>query len=247
MAKDPIRPTDDTARTLAKELLRGARFGALAVLDPDGGAPQASRTLVATDIDGTPVILASTLALHTRAILSDPRCSLLVGEPKKGDPLAWPRMSLACRAVRVEPETTTHSVVRRRFLSRHTKSSLYADFADFSFFRLVPERGSLNGGFGRAYKIDLNDILIHSDLNEYLRSEEESVIDQLTSLVPDAPSVLAQHFFKIKSGGWKISGVDAEGLELSRGDQLHRLQVAKSVININALIASYSSLLMSIR
>ena len=63
------------------------------------GAPLASRVGVATDIDGAPLILVSMLSAHTPAILADPRCSLLVGEPGKGDPLAHPRLTLICRAV----------------------------------------------------------------------------------------------------------------------------------------------------
>ena len=40
---NPIRPTDDDARALARALLSGARHAALAVLHPDTGAPFVSR------------------------------------------------------------------------------------------------------------------------------------------------------------------------------------------------------------
>ncbi|TIT59285.1 MAG: HugZ family protein, partial [Mesorhizobium sp.] len=82
--KDVIRETDAAAVRLAKTLIRGARFGALAVIDPETGAPLASRVGVATDSDGAPLILVSMLSAHTGALLADPRCSLLVGEPGKG-------------------------------------------------------------------------------------------------------------------------------------------------------------------
>src|SRR6185436_11876529 len=79
--KQIVRETDAEAIRLAKTLLRTARYGALAALDPKSGAPLASRVAVATDLDGTPLILVSSLSEHTGGLVADPRCSLLVGEP----------------------------------------------------------------------------------------------------------------------------------------------------------------------
>ena len=139
-----IRPTDMAALKLARRLVREARFAALSVVEPGTGHPFASRVLVGTDIDGVPVILTSMLATHTKALISDPRCALLLGEPGRGDPLAWPRITVLCDAERLEREGESDSRTRRRFLRRHPKAGLYAGFADFSFFRLVPKSASLN-------------------------------------------------------------------------------------------------------
>jgi heme iron utilization protein len=151
--KDVIRPTDDDALALAKSLVHSVRHGALAVLDPATGAPQASRVAVAIDLDGTPIILVSSLSGHTSGLMADPRCSLLLGEPGKGDPLAYPRITLACEAERVERGSEAQLRVASRFLERHPKAKLYADFADFSYFLLHPKSASLNGGFGKAYRL----------------------------------------------------------------------------------------------
>ena len=63
--KDVIRETDAEAIRLAKTLMRTARFGALAVIESGTGAPLASRVGVATDADGTPLILvSSTVGAH---------------------------------------------------------------------------------------------------------------------------------------------------------------------------------------
>ena len=90
---DPIRPTDAEARSLARRLLNDSRHGALGVLDPESGGPFVSR--VATAWEGrAALILVSALSHHSRALMADPRCSLLVGEPgPKGDPLTHPRLS----------------------------------------------------------------------------------------------------------------------------------------------------------
>lgn len=162
MADKPsvIRETDQEARTLARSLLRDARFAAIAVLDPETGFPSASRIILTTAEDGTPFILASTLAAHTQGILADPRCSLLVGEPAdKGDPLVHPRMTVHCLAEKVVRETGEHDALRTLFLERHPKAKLYIDFGDFGFYRLVPQGAALNGGFGKAFLLTREDLL----------------------------------------------------------------------------------------
>jgi hypothetical protein len=153
-----IRETNEEARKLARSLLRSAGYAALAVIDPDNGFPAASRVLLATDIDGVPVILVSALSAHTKALSQDVRASLLVGEPGKGDPLAHPRMTIQCEACRVDHATTVHDRIRTRFLDRHPKSKQYIDFSDFSFYRLRPISVNLNGGFGQAYRLSGDDL-----------------------------------------------------------------------------------------
>jgi putative heme iron utilization protein len=161
-----IRPTDEASLTLARRLVREARHAALSVLEPDTGHPFASRVLVATDADGVPVIIASMLTTHMKALLADSRCALLVGEPGKGDPLAWPRMTIRCAAEMIKHDTESDMRIRSIFLRRHPKAKLYASFRDFAFFRLVPKSASLNGGFGRAYIISGDDLIIASEPND---------------------------------------------------------------------------------
>ncbi|MBB6484235.1 HugZ family protein [Rhizobium lusitanum] len=155
-----IRETDEDARKLARDLMHMAAHAALAVIDPDTGFPYVSRVLTAMDSDGAPVILVSGLSAHTKALMKDPRASMLFGEPGKGDPLAHPRLTVRCSAERVDRQGDAHQHIRGPFLERHPKSKLYIDFPDFSFFRLVPLDASLNGGFGRAYILSSQDLMI---------------------------------------------------------------------------------------
>ena len=91
--KDVLQPVDDSARRLSKTLIRTARQAALGTIDPTDGSPFVSRVSLATAMDGSPVFLISRLSGHFANLESDPRCSLLVGEPGKGDPLAHPRIT----------------------------------------------------------------------------------------------------------------------------------------------------------
>lgn len=228
--RNVLRQTDDDAIRLAKTLMRTARFGAIAVLDAESGAPLASRVGVATDIDGAPLILVSMLSAHTRALIANPRCSLLVGEPGKGDPLAYPRISLVCRAMRLEPETPAIERSRRRYLNRNPKASLYIGLGDFLMFRLDPDRASLNGGFGKAYSLTRNDLLIHSAAVSEFADSEQSALDHMNADHGDAVTLYARHFANATHGeGWRLTGLDPDGMDVALGDDTRRIFFPKTL------------------
>ncbi|MEM1130211.1 MAG: pyridoxamine 5'-phosphate oxidase family protein [Pseudomonadota bacterium] len=156
---EPINPTDDEARALAKTLLEDARHGVIGVQDFQTGAPHVARVGVARHPDGQPMTLVSELSHHTTALRVEPRCALLVGEPgEKGDPLNHPRMTLACRAVFIEHGTPDYAILREVYLSTYPKAKLYIDFTDFSFAVLLVTSVELNGGFGKAYRLMPEDL-----------------------------------------------------------------------------------------
>jgi putative heme iron utilization protein len=221
--KDVIRETDAEAIRLAKMLVRNARHGALAFLDPKTGAPSINRVGVATDLDGAPLILVSMLSAHTPAILADARCSLLVGVTGKGDPLAHPRISLSCHAVRLERGKPDHDRAERRYLNRNPKAKLYVGLGDFSILRLEPERASLNAGFGKAYALDRNDLLVAGPINEELAASEQSALDHMNSDHLDAIAIYAHQFAKASGDGWTATGFDADGIDLAAGDESRRV------------------------
>lgn len=227
MADKPsvLRETDDEARKLARELLRSARSAAIAVVEPESnGFPFVSRVLVSIDTDGTPVILVSALSTHTQALSADIRCSLLTGEIGKGDPLAHARLTVQCEAAKVERDSAAHTRIRQRFIRRHPKAELYVDFPDFAFFRLTPLRASLNGGFGRAYVLTGEDLMIRSPAIGDLAAMEAGAIDHMNSDHSDAASKYAQLYCKAQGNDWRICGLDAGGVDLVSGDQLKRLE-----------------------
>lgn len=217
-----IRDTDDEARSQARILLRACRSAALAVVEPDTeGFPMVSRVLVGTDVDAVPVILVSALSAHTRALLADPRASLLAGEPGKGDPLAHARLTVQCQAEQVDRASDAHARIRARFIRRHPKAQLYVDFPDFSFFRLVPLRAAMNGGFGRAYLLDGSDFILTSPAIAGLATMEESAVEHMNSDHADSVDRYAARFGE---KGWRLVGIDAAGLDLAHGDSLRRIE-----------------------
>ena len=155
---NPIRPTDDDARTTARNLMASAGFCAIATLD-QAGAPVTARIAFGQASSGHPVSLISTLSNHTQALMRDPRASLLVGEPAgKGDPLTHPRLTLQANAVMIPRDAREFTDLRTGWLTRHPKSKLYIDFSDFLFARFDVTGAFLNGGFGKAFNLTPQDL-----------------------------------------------------------------------------------------
>ena len=157
---DPIRKTDADAIALARSLIAAARFGALGVIDPTTGHPHVTRIALASTDNGMPLGLISDLSHHTTALRQNPHASLLIGEPeRKGDPLTYPRLTLSCTAEFVAKDSAEHKSLRDHYLAQNPKAKLYIDFTDFNLVLFPPTAADLNGGFGKAYKLTLKDIL----------------------------------------------------------------------------------------
>src|ERR1700704_431372 len=143
-----MQPSSDfDAVKVARSLLRRSRQGALATLVAGTGDPYCSLVNVASHADGSPILLISRLALHTKNILGDSRVSLMLDERAEGDPLEGPRIMLAGRAEEVSGDDAT--IPRRRYLNAHPSAEAFVNFKDFSFFRILPLGAHLVAGFGR--------------------------------------------------------------------------------------------------
>lgn len=158
MKESVLQPVDAKSRELAARLMQTTSCAALGSIEPSSGWPYASLVTVATTPDGTLLLLVSRLSAHTRALAADARCSLLLADTGPGDPLAHPRLTVFGRALFLDRDSDEHRQARRRFLDRHPRAALYADFDDFSFVCIRPERALLNGGFGRASELDAADL-----------------------------------------------------------------------------------------
>lgn len=224
--KDVLQAVDAEARRLAKGLVRSARFAALGTLDPADGSPAVSRVSLATAMDGAPGFLISGLSGHFANLAADQRCSLLVGEPGKGDPLAHPRMTLIGRARRLAAGRE-RDLFKARYLSRHPKAALYADFPDFAFWLFDVSRASLNGGFGKAYALSAADLATDLAGAEDLVLGEAGAVQHMNEDHADAVNRYAAKAGADKdaaaASGWRLACIDPEGLDMTRGDAIARL------------------------
>lgn len=226
---DPIRPTDDNARALARTLIRTGRFATLATLEPGTGAPFASLVSVATDAGGAPLILTSKLSGHTANLEADPRASLLFYAPGRGDPLAHPRVTVSALGRRIERESAEEAGIRRRFLARQPKVKLYVDFGDFAFWRFDIRGASLNGGFGRAFVLETADLATDLDGADELVAIEESAVEHMNGDHEEALGLYATKLLGGQPGPWRCTGIDPEGLDLAAGEEVLRLPFPERV------------------
>lgn len=218
MPQAPSQPPDFDPVATAKHLLRTIRAGALATLDAQGAFPFASLVTVATDLDGSPLLLISRLAAHTRNLEADPRASILLSQGGKGDPLAHPRLTVIGTLAR-----TDEPRVRMRFLARHPKAALYAEFADFSFWRMELDRVHLNGGFARAAELGAAEVRTDVSDAEALVAAAESAVEHMNADHREALALYATRLAGERAADWRATGVDPEGIDLAAGDRTARI------------------------
>lgn len=135
-------------------LLLSSRWAALAVVVD--GAPAAAMTSYALAPDGASLYLhLSQMALHTRALLTEPRAALVVSAPDTGDgdPQTLPRLSLSGVALALVPGTPEYETGQAAYVSRFPAAGERFALADFVLFRFEPSEARWVGGFARALRM----------------------------------------------------------------------------------------------
>ena len=218
---------DFDAGRLARSLLRRSRQGALATLMAGSGDPYCSLVNVASHADGSPILLISRLALHTRNLLGDARVSLMLDERAEGDPLEGARIMLTGRAEQAADADL--EMVRRRYLSAHPSAEAFVNFTDFSFFRIQPSGTHLVAGFGRI--VDLKPEQFLTDVSDAgaLLEAEEGAIDHMNADHRDATSLYATKLLGAEPADWRCTGCDPDGIDLQAGAKTLRLDFPERV------------------
>ncbi len=208
----------------AKKLLREGRSGALASLMPGSGDPYCSLVNVATAADGAPLMLLSTLAIHTKNLLADGRVSLMLDERKEGDPLEGARVMLMGTCSK-----NTDSSAASSYLRRHPEAEQFASFGDFAFYRMQIARAHLVAGFGRI--VDLKPAEILTDVSDAgaLLAAEADAIAHMNADHAEACRLYATKLLGAADGDWRCAGIDPEGIELQKGSVALRLPFPQRV------------------
>ena len=223
-----MQPTADfDASRLARSLLRRSRQGALATLMAGSGDPYCSLVNVASHADGSPILLISRLAVHTRNILGDSRISLMLDERAGGDPLEGARIMLAGRAE--QASASDLEILRRRYLSAHPSAEVFVNFQDFSFFRLRPSGMHLVAGFGRI--VDLTPGQFMTDISDAgsLLEAEQGAVDHMNADHREAMNLYATRLLGAEAADWRCTGCDLDGIDLQAGTAILRLDFPERV------------------
>jgi putative heme iron utilization protein len=230
-----MQPTADfDPGRLARSLLRRSRQGALATLVPNSGDPYCSLVNVASHPDGSPILLISRLALHTRNILGDGRVSLMLDERAAGDPLEGSRIMLAGRAEQAGGDDLI-ALLRRRYLSAHPSAEAFVDFKDFAFFRIEPTGAHLVAGFGRIVDLKPQQFLTDIAGAEALLEAEPGAVEHMNADHRDAMNLYATKLLGAEAADWTCTGCDPDGIDMQAGTATLRLDFPERVTSGNEL------------
>lgn len=218
MADEPRKDPASTGRWLMRSLDRATLATA------QQGWPYASLVLVALDHSASPLLLLSNLAEHTKNIQQDARVSLLFdGTAGLTDPLTGARVT-----VQGEISAIADASLLARFVARHPSAAAYAGFADFHLYRVAVTRAHLVAGFGRIDWIE-SDALLYTDATPALAAAESDIIKHMNEDHAEAIELYAQKIAGCAGPGWRLTGVDPEGIDLRRDGVVCRVGFAKPV------------------
>jgi putative heme iron utilization protein len=214
---------------LGFEARRLVRAGISATLATSAeGQPFASLVTPATAPDLSPLLLLSSLSEHTRHLRAEPRCALLfTGVPEGPNPQTAPRVTISGLA---EPVAEAEvPALKARWLARHPYAALYADFGDFALWRIRPGGGLLVGGFARATRLKLADLLPDLAAVAAIAAAEAEILGHVNADHPDAVAAIAEGLLGGGPGPWRLSAVDTDGCDLALEDRVLRLAWAAPV------------------
>jgi heme iron utilization protein len=115
------------------------------------------------------------------------------------------------------------------YLRRHPEAEMFANFADFAFYRMEIVRAHLVAGFGRIVDLNPQDILTNISDAASLVEAEGDAIAHMNADHADACRLYATRLLGAPDGEWRCVGIDPEGLELQHGRTALRLPFPQRV------------------
>jgi len=203
----------------ARRLIRGGASATLATSAE--GLPFGSLVTPAASGDLSLLLLLSSLSEHTRHLRAEPRCSLLfVGTPESANPQTAPRVTVTGLAEPVPAEEVPS--LKARWLARHPYAAFYADFGDFALWRIRPGGALLVGGFARATRLRLADLLPDPAAVAALAGAEAEIIGHVNDDHADAVEAIATGLHGAAPGAWRLVAVDMDGCDLALEESVLR-------------------------
>ncbi|GER57119.1 root border cell-specific protein-like protein [Striga asiatica] len=98
------------------------------------GYPSGSMVDFACDAFGSPLLAVSSLAVHTKDLLANPKCSLLVAK----DPEDRTDLVIVVHGDATPVSEADKEAVRTAYLAKHP-NAFWVDFGDFQFLRIEPQ------------------------------------------------------------------------------------------------------------
>jgi len=174
---------------------------------------------------GKPIILISSIAQHTKNILSDPKVSLIATESGTDDLQTVGRITYIGNAEKLNDNDNDSM---ERYYSYFPQSRGYHRTHDFYFYQIQAVRIRFIGGFGQIYWLEKEEFLL---ANPFSFEEEKSMIEHMN--LDHAEAI--KHYCDLYKIQYSVDetpvmvGIDSEGFNLRCGARIHRISFAKPV------------------
>jgi len=126
-------------------------------------------------------------------------------------------------------ERTPEPNVRARFLARHPKARLYADFGDSSFWHLEIVGAHLNGGFVRAVVLGADEVRTDLSGADALIAAEAGAVEHMNDDHREALALYATVLAGMPPGDWRATGIDPDGIDLAASNLTARVPFPERV------------------
>ena len=211
-AEEPNPAPETTYAERARTMLSLNQVGVLSTQSIKcEGFPFGSTMPYALNDAGRPLFLISAMAMHTKNLQADPRASLFVTAAEaQNDPLGAGRMTLIGKAELVPKEDL--AAARAAYLARHENAKYYVDFADFSFWRLLPVDLYFIGGFGVMGWVENSDF--EQAVPDPLAEAAQGILQHMNNDHAAAMIDIARHEKGVAASEAKMTAVDRLGFHL---------------------------------
>jgi heme iron utilization protein len=197
----------------AKQFLRSTRSGVLSSFSAKfAGYPFGSVMPFVLGHDCQPIVLISTIAEHTKNIISNPKVSLLVfagGE----DLHANGRLTLIGEATQIEKDDAD---MMARYCRYFPESTGYLAMYDFQFYRINVMQARYIAGFGRMSWLANDEIVDvkNAEKAATIAALETSMIEHMNADHQDSMLLYCQHFYGLAPSRVTLIGVDCDGFDV---------------------------------
>jgi putative heme iron utilization protein len=155
--------------------------------------------------------------------------------------LTGPRLTLIGRVEAIDDPRCL-----ARFTAHHPTSKIYSGFGDFRLYRAAVSRGQLIAGFGQIQWIEGPDLAFAGDISA-LAAAEPGILEHMNNDHADAVDSYARRLRGRGGAGWRMTGIDPEGIDLRYQTEIARLDFGAPVLTPEAARAALVQLAMDAR
>jgi heme iron utilization protein len=201
----------------ARRFLRSTRSGVLSTHSARfTGYPFGSIAPFVLDQDGSPLILISTIAEHTKNIQKNPHVSLIAFDPAAADMQAGGRLTLLGQAAVADKQS---GPLRARYLSYFPQAVQYFDMHDFLFHRIEIQQARYIGGFGNIHWIPGAELLPPAN---QLADQEAGILAHMNADHADSLRAYCRHVHGVEVETAEMVGIDTDGFDIRADSRLLR-------------------------